>query len=128
MKEFIKVLTAEAMTMVNNTNTAVSVKSGSLPVFATPMMTALMEEATCYAASELLDEDETTVGTAINISHDKASGIGKTITAYAALNEVDGRKLYFDVYAKDDEGDIIGKGTIERFVVIKDKFMKRVNK
>lgn len=128
MKEFTQALSAKAMTKVNNTNSAAAVKSGSLPVFATPMMLALMEEATCRAVEPLLDDDESTVGTSVSITHDKASGMGTVVTAYATLAEVDGRKLYFDVLAKDAGGDIIGKGTIERFVIIKDKFMKRVNK
>lgn len=127
MKEFTTPLKAEAVTMVNNTNCASSVKSGSLQVFATPMMLALMEEATCFAVESLLDEGETTVGTKISVTHDKASGIGTVITAYATLENVEGRKLTFSVYAKDDNGDIIGKGEIERFVVLSNKFMKKVN-
>lgn len=127
MKEFNAVYKSEAITAVNSTNTAVSVKSGSLPVFATPMLLALMEEATCNACAPLLDDDETTVGIKVSVSHDKASGLGTTVFATAELTEVDGRRLVFDVSAKDDSGDVIGKGTIERFVVLKDKFMKRVN-
>lgn len=128
MKNFIENLKGEAITAVNSTNTAVSVKSGSLPVFATPMMTALMEEATCAAAAPLLDDGETTVGTKISITHDKASPVGSIITACALLLEADGRRLVFSVSAKDEEGSIIGKGEIERFVVLTDKFMKKVNR
>ena len=80
------------------------------------------------AAAPLLDEGESTVGTRVSVSHDKAYGIGSVITAYATLTEADGRKLFFEVNAKDEQGDIIGKGTIERFVINTDKFMKRVNK
>ncbi len=128
MKHFTEELKSEAITVVNSTNTAVCVKSGSLPVFATPMMVALMEEATCNACVPLLDEGETTVGTKISVTHDKASGVGATVTASAVLEEVDGRRLVFSVSAKDDSGDIIGRGTIERFVVLSEKFMKRVNR
>ncbi len=127
MKEFTSVMKSEAITVVNSTNTAVAVGSGSLPVYATPMMIALMEEATCNAVAPLLEEGETTVGTKISVSHDKASGTGTTVTAHAALEEVDGRRLIFSVSAKDSDGNIIGKGEIERFVVLSDKFMKRVN-
>lgn len=127
MKAFNEKLSAKASTTVSGQNTARTVKSGSLDVFATPMMLALMEEATCAACSSLLDEGETTVGTCVSVTHDKASGIGTVITADAVLENVDGRKLTFSVQAQDDKGDIIGKGTIERFVVLEDKFMKRVN-
>lgn len=115
-----------ASVIVNTTNTAIAAQSGSLQVFATPFMIALMEKATCNAVADLLEENETTVGTNIDVSHIKASGIGKAITATAILDEIDGRKLTFNVTAKEDNGDVIGKGTVERFVVLADKFMKRV--
>ena len=127
MKEFTELIKGEAVTMVNNTNCACAVKSGSLQVFATPMMLALMEEATCNACLPLLDDGETTVGIKVSVTHDKASGLGTVITARATLEEVDGRRLVFSVTANDDKGDVIGKGEIQRFVVIADKFMKRVN-
>lgn len=127
MKEFHGEYKGEALVTVNSTNTAAAVGSGSLPVFATPMMLALMEEATCEACAPILDEGETTVGIKVEISHDKASAAGATICASAVLDKVDGRRLVFSVSAKDDKGNVIGKGTIERFVVSCDKFMKKVN-
>ena len=127
MKEFVNGLYADSYTQVKKENTAKFVKSGNLDVFATPMMLALMEEATCLACEPLLDEGETTVGIRISASHDKASGIGTKISAHAVLEKAEGRKLFFSVIAKDDQDRIIGKGTIERFVVFKNKFMERVN-
>lgn len=126
MKEMKHQTQGKAITIVNSTNTAVAAQSGSLQVFATPFMIALMEKATCKAVEESLDDGETTVGTNIDVSHIKASGIGAVITATAILDDIDGRKLTFTVNAKDDSGDTIGKGTIERFVVDADKFMKKV--
>lgn len=126
MKNDIKNTVGEAITVVNTTNTAITAESGSLPVFATPFMIALMEKATCYAAEPLLDDGETTVGTKIDVSHSKASGTGTVITARASLVETDGRRIVFDVFAKDDKGETIGSGVIERFVVDTEKFMKRV--
>lgn len=116
----------KAFTIVNTKNTAIAAASGSLPVFGTPFMIALMEEATCSAISDSLEEGETTVGTKIDVSHDKASAIGNVITATAKLICVDGRKLIFEVSAKDESDHIIGKGTIERFLVSNEKFMKKV--
>ncbi|WP_176769112.1 thioesterase, FlK family [Clostridia bacterium] len=126
MKEFEHELKGEAMTLVNSAYTAIAARSGSLEVFGTPFMIALMEKATCSACESLLDEGETTVGTAINITHDKASGLGELIKASATLKAVDGRKLTFDVIATDSKEDIIGKGTITRFVVNGERFMSKV--
>lgn len=126
MKDLITGVSFEEITIVNSTNTAIAASSGSLPVFGTPFMIALMEKATCSAISEYLEEGETTVGTNINVAHSKASGIGDVITAKATLVETNGRKLIFEVSAKDDKGNKIGSGTIERFVVSTEKFMRKV--
>lgn len=126
MKEFQNELKGEAMALVNSAITAIAARSGSLEVLGTPFMIALMEKATCTACEDLLDEGETTVGTAINITHDKASGLGELVKATATLTQVDGRKLSFDVIAQDSKGDTIGKGTITRFVVNGERFMSKV--
>lgn len=126
MKEFEHELKGEAMILVNSAYTAIAARSGSLEVLGTPYMIALMEKATCSACESLLDEGETTVGTAINITHDKASGLGELIKASATLKAIEGRKLTFDVIATDSKEDIIGKGTITRFVVNGERFMSKV--
>lgn len=126
MKEFIIGSNAIETTTVTKNNTASVAGSGSLEVFATPYMIALMEKATCKAVAEFLENDETTVGTNINVAHSKASGIGEEICAKAILSEVDGRKLVFDVIATDSKENVIGSGKIERFVVFSEKFMKKV--
>jgi predicted thioesterase len=56
----------------------------------------------------------------------QASAVGSIVTATAVLDEIDGRKLTFNVTAKEANGTTIGEGRIERFVVISDKFMKKV--
>ena len=107
-------------------NTATAVHSGTLPVFGTPYMIALMEQATCNAIAPFLEENETTVGTKINVAHIKATGIGRRVEAEATLKNADGRCLLFDVIAREEGGQIIGQGSIERFVVNIDRFMQKV--
>lgn len=118
-------LTGSAKTVVRETNTALAMGSGSLHVFATPGMIALMEQAACNAVAACLDEESTSVGTLVNITHDAATGMGKKITATATLVEVQGRKLVFEVTAADEDKQI-GKGTHERFIVNKEKFMAKL--
>lgn len=127
MKDFNKPLNASTDLIVTESKTAEAVKSGSLKVLATPVLLALMEEATCLCAEPVLEENETTVGTNVSVSHIKASGIGEAVCASATLENADGRRLTFSVSAVDSKGDVIGKGTIERFVVNEVKFMERVN-
>lgn len=127
MKDIQSKAYAEVSVEVGKDNTAVAVGSGSLEVFGTPCMIALMEKATVNAVAPFLENDETTVGTQINVSHFKASAVGAVITARAELSEVQGRKLVFDVSAVDDKGDVIGEGSIERFVVFAERFMSKLS-
>ena len=127
MKDIQSKAYAEVSVEVGEDNTAVAVGSGSLEVFGTPCMIALMEKATVNAVAPFLENDETTVGTQINVSHCKASAVGTVITARAQMREAQGRKLVFDVSAVDGKGDIIGEGSIERFVVFAEKFMSKLS-
>lgn len=99
--------------------------SGDLPVYATPAMTALMENAAMLAVAGELPEGSTTVGGRIEVSHMAPTPIGATITATATLEKVDGRKLHFSVIAM--QGDtVIGEGTHLRFVVDRERFMSKL--
>lgn len=118
-------LTGTAETVVRETNTALAMGSGSLHVFATPSMIALMEQAACNAVAACLDEESTSVGTLVNITHDAATGMGKKVTTTATLTAVEGRKLVFEITAADEDKQI-GKGTHERFIVNKEKFMAKL--
>ena len=126
-KELKTGIIGTAKTIVNEQNTAKAMKSGALDVFATPCMCALMEEASCSCISECLDEGCGTVGISLNITHDKPSAIGDEIIATATLVKIEGRKLIFEVQAKDDD-TIIGKGMHERFIINNEKFMAKLNK
>jgi predicted thioesterase len=119
--------TAAVSAKVDESNTALAVGSGNLPVFATPMMIALMEKAACAVLSDALSDGETSVGTMINAAHLAASPIGATITATATITAVFGRKIIFQVTASDNKGEI-GNGTHERFVVDSERFLERAEK
>ena len=99
--------------------------SGDLPVFATPSMVALMENAAMTAAAAALPAGSTTVGAEMNVTHIKPSGLGAEITATAVLTEVEGRKLTFNVGARD-AGGMIGEGVHIRYVVDCEKFMAKL--
>ena len=120
-------LTGRAETTVVQENTAAAVGSGLLPVFATPMMVALMENAAVNALIGHLDEGEGSVGTHMDISHDSATPIGLKVWAKAQLTAVDGRALTFSVTAYDEAGPI-GKGVHQRFIIQKEKFMGKALK
>ena len=114
-----------AQTTVTEKNTAIAAGSGSLEVFATPMMVALMESAACDALAGALDEGSTSVGTEICVSHIAASPLGMGITAEATVTAVNGRMVTFDISASDGAGEI-GRGTHTRAIVDEARFMARV--
>ncbi len=118
-------LTGTATTIVTEENTALAMRSGALPVFATPAMCALMEEAACNALSGCLEEGQGSVGITLSISHDAPSALGAQITAAAQLTGIEGRKLTFSVEARDEYG-VIGSGSHERFIIDNEKFMHKL--
>lgn len=114
----------EVKIVVSEEITAAKMRSGSLPVLATPFMVALMEQAASELCDKHLDEGLSTVGTALNIQHLAPTPVGAKVKAVATVTEYDGRKVCFDVEAYDEVG-LIGKGTHERFTIKIDKFMEK---
>ena len=110
--------------VVREENTAQAVGSGTLPVFATPAMTALMEKAAWTSLAPYLSEGESTVGTKLEITHDSASPLGIKVWAESEVTQVDGRRIELKVAAYDEKGPI-GQGTHQRFIVQDEKFLAR---
>lgn len=118
-------LSCQSRTTVCEANVAAAVGSGDLRVFATPAMTALMENAAMLAVAEHLPEGATTVGSRLEVDHIKPSPVGAEIVATAVLAEVDGRKLTFNVGARDEKG-MIGEGIHIRYVVDRERFLAKL--
>ena len=114
----------EAWTEVEKEDTAQIVGSGSLLVYATPCMVALMEGAACEAIEEALGEDQTTVGIALNIEHISATPVGLEVHAEAEVTAVEGKVISFEVKAFDEAGEI-GHGTHKRVIVNSQKFLDK---
>ena len=110
--------------IVSKHNTAQSAGSGTLPVFATPFLCALMEKAAWMAIAPGLDEGDSSVGTKLNISHLSATPIGLKVWAESEVTAVDGKRIEFKVSAGDEKG-LIGEGTHERFVVTDERFLAK---
>ena len=115
----------EAATLVEREDTAYEVGSGSLLVYATPCMVALMEGAACEAIEEALPEGKTSVGTSLSISHISATPVGLEVRAEAEVTEVDGNTITFQVTAYDEAGKI-GEGTHKRAIISSQRFLDKV--
>jgi predicted thioesterase len=112
--------------MVTEGNSAGVIGSGSLPVYGTPAMIALIERCAVKLLSGHLEEGKTTVGTNLNINHVSATPIGMKVACTCTLTKIDRRKLVFDVEVKDEAG-VIGNGTHERFIVDAEPFLAKTN-
>lgn len=113
--------------MVSEANSAKTMGSGTLDVFATPSMIALMELTAWTSVAEYLDEGRGTVGTLLNVTHDAPTPLGMKVWCESELVEADGRRLVFEVAAYDEKGKI-GGGRHERFVIQNEKFQAKANK
>jgi fluoroacetyl-CoA thioesterase len=117
-------LCGKASLVVSETDTAIAMRSGSVPVLATPRLIALCEEAACRAVDGVFDESKTTVGTRVQFDHLTPLRPGAEVTAEAVLERVEGRRLTFTVTATDGHG-LVGAGRVTRVVVYVDGFLDK---
>ena len=115
---------AEVSTLVEASDTALEVGSGSLRVYATPCMAALMEGAACEALEGALGEDMTTVGIELNLKHLAATPVGMEVRAEAEVTAVEGKIITFSITAYDEAGKI-GEAQHKRAVVAVQKFLDK---
>jgi fluoroacetyl-CoA thioesterase len=109
---------------VGNSDTAIFYGSGSLDVYATPAMIALMENAAMSCVQKELPDGFTTVGIDVNVKHMKATPVGMKVRVEATLEKAEGKKLIFKVEAYDEKAKI-GEGVHIRYIVNAEEFMKK---
>ena len=100
--------------------------SGTLDVFATPAMVALMEQTAAQSVQPLLENGITSVGTKINVEHLSADPVGIEVTCESTLVEIDNRRLVFDIVVSDKHS-VVGKAYHERFLIKSESFMTKTN-
>jgi fluoroacetyl-CoA thioesterase len=114
---------------VADTDTAIAMGSGDVPVLGTPRLLALAEAATVQAIRPSLEPGQTSVGTSAVMEHKRPSPIGAEVVVEAELTEVDDRRLVFSIRARQigtrDDVVVVGGGTLERALVDKDRFVRR---
>lgn len=117
-------LSARISFVVEAGDTAVSMRSGSVDVLATPRLVAICEEAACLAVAKALPDGHTSVGVRVQFDHLAPINVGSEVTAEAVLERVEGRRLVFTVSATDSAG-LVGAGRITRVVVDTDRFLAK---
>lgn len=117
-------MTGSVTTVAEREDTAYEVGSGSLLVYATPCMVALMEGAACEAIAAALPEEKTSVGIELNVAHLSATPVGLEVRAEAEVLQVEGNTITFQVTAYDEAGKI-GEGTHKRVIVSTQRFLDK---
>mgnify|MGYP006274100879 CR=1 FL=1 len=119
-------LIGEAITTVTEDLTAYAIGSGSLDVYATPAMIALMEEACVAAVEPYLSEGNASVGIEVKASHLSATPVGESITAIAEISGINGKRVTLEVRAWDEQ-EMIGESTMVRYIIDVEAFIDRIN-
>lgn len=111
--------------IVEQKDTAKSFGSGLANVYATPAMIALMENTAYKSIQAFLPNGLSSVGMQVNVSHKKASLPGAIITCKSTVTKIDGKKVFFEIEAFDEEG-LIGTAEHIRFVIDSAKFEEKL--
>ena len=117
-------LAAKVVLEVGPNDTALALRSGDVPVLATPRLIALCEEAALEAVAGNIPAGRTTVGMRVQFDHLAPTAVGTSVTAEATLERIEGRRLTFTVSATDDRG-LVGAGKVTRVVVDVDQFLQK---
>jgi fluoroacetyl-CoA thioesterase len=117
-------LSASVSLVVEETDTALAMGSGDVPVLATPRVIALAEQASVEAVADELKPGATTVGYEVQLAHLAPTPVGGKVTAEAILESIEGRRLTFRVSVSDARG-LVAAGRITRVIVMRDRFVER---
>ena len=114
--------------IVTNELTAAAVGSGLLPVFGTPYMIGLMENAAQSVLSVFLEEGQGSVGTHLDIKHTAPTPVGMKVWVEAEVTAVseNGKMVDFTLKAWDEKGPI-GEGTHTRAIINNERFLAKCN-
>jgi len=117
-------LAATVELTVKEGDTAEALRSGDVPMLATPRIVALAEEASVQAVRDELDGGDTTVGVRVQLDHLLAVPVGRSVRAEAKLESIEGRRLTFVVSINCEQG-LVAAGKVTRVIVHRDRFIAK---
>jgi predicted thioesterase len=117
--------TYQSQTRVEEWMTAEKAGNKGVPVLSTPMLFQLVEEAAMQCVAPLLDADELTLGTHVDLAHLSPTPVGLIVRIEVEILKVDGRRIEY-AFTAFDEREKIAEGTHERYVTSREKFRERL--
>jgi predicted thioesterase len=117
--------TYQSQTRVEEWMTAEKAGNTGVPVLSTPMLLQFVEEAAMQCIAPLLDPDEITLGTHVDLAHVSATPVGLIVRVEVEVLKVDGRRVEY-AFTAFDEREKIADGTHERYVTSREKLRERL--
>ncbi len=117
--------TYQSQTRVEEWMTAEKAGNKGVPVLSTPMLFQLVEEAAMQCVAPLLDADELTLGTHVDLAHLSPTPVGLIVRIEVEVLKVDGRRIEY-AFTAFDEREKIAEGTHERYITSREKFRERL--
>jgi predicted thioesterase len=117
--------TYQSQTRVEEWMTAEKAGNRGVDVLSTPMLVQLVEEAAMQCVAPLLDDDEVTLGTHIDLAHLSATPVGLIVRTEVEVLKVEGRRIEY-AFTAFDEREKIAEGTHERYVTSREAFRVRL--
>ena len=108
---------------VTESMTAIRMRSGDVPVLATPMVLALVEGAAVRALTGKLPPGTTTVGVSVNLTHAAPTPVGETVEVRVRVDAVEERRIHFSFHVADGQG-AVAFGIHQRAVIDRDRFLE----
>jgi fluoroacetyl-CoA thioesterase len=128
MKSSPKIGTAGELQFVVEQKHVIDFATDGMPaVLSTPNLIGLLERTARKALEPFLEADERSVGMEIELRHLAPSPLGAQVTCIARVYHVDGRKVDFQIEARE-EGRLIARGLHKRAVIRVDSFARQVKR
>ncbi|HEV8019801.1 MAG TPA: thioesterase family protein [Candidatus Lustribacter sp.] len=117
--------TYQSQTRVEEWMTAEKAGNRGVDVLSTPQLLQLVEDASMQCLAPLLDENEISLGTHVDIAHLSATPVGLIVRTEVEIIKVDGKRVEF-AFSTFDEREKVADGTHERYVTTREKFKERL--
>jgi fluoroacetyl-CoA thioesterase len=118
-------MASESSLTVDEGRTAAHLGSGTLRVFATPSMVALIEDVCRRMVEPYLAAGESTVGVSLKVRHLAPTPMGQTVRCRAEVAAVEGVVITFRAEIWDPT-EKIGEAEHKRAVIEVERFLRRV--
>jgi fluoroacetyl-CoA thioesterase len=117
--------TYQSQTRVEEWMTAEKAGNRGVDVLSTPQLLQLVEDAAMQCLAPLLEPDEISLGTHVDLAHLAATPVGLIVRTEVEVIKVDGKRVEF-AFTTFDEREKVADGTHERYLTTREKFKERL--